>query len=360
MKKTGLRLEPGSLILVTGANGYIGSTIVDVLLEEGYRVRGTVRNDKPWLQNFFDEKHGANKFELAIIPDLSVQAEFGKALQGVDGVVHVASDLTLDTDAEKVIQGTIDHTLAVIKSAAKVSSIKSLVLTSSSTACLMPQPGVKGIVIDEGWSKRTEKSKAAMTDLLNTDTWNDASVAAARNPNTPKQVLPYTIYAASKTEGERALWKYVKENPVNFAVNTVLPAANYGKILQPQIHGSTMGWVRRLLHGDDAALHITPPQWFVSVTDCAKLHIAALLDSSINHERIFAFAEPIKWTKTIQIIRELQPQNVKIPKPPVGEGDDLSEILPRGRAEGILRGFWGLRGWTGVRESIRDGVGDLL
>ena len=67
---------------------------------------------------------------------------------------------------------------------------------------------------------------SSTTDFLSADTWNDASVAAARDPNTPKEVLPYTIYAASKTEGERALWKYVKENHVNFAVNTVLPAAN--------------------------------------------------------------------------------------------------------------------------------------
>ncbi|KAF2165925.1 hypothetical protein M409DRAFT_23656 [Zasmidium cellare ATCC 36951] len=342
MNKTGLRLEPGrSLVLVTGGNGYIGSTILDILLHGGYRVRGTVRSDKPWLQKFFDDKYGPGKFELAIIPDLSVQAEFERALQGVDGIVHVASDLSLDTDAEKVIKGTVAHTINVVKVAARVPSIKSLVLTSSSTACLMPQPGVEGIVIEE-------------------DTWNDASVAAASDPKTPKEVLPYTVYAASKTEGERALWKYVKENPVNFAVNTVLPAANYGKILTPEIPGSTMGWVRRLLVGDAEALSITPPQWFVNVEDCAKLHIAALLDPSLNHQRVFAFAEPIKWTKVIEILRELAPKNAKIPNPPPDELDDLSEIKPRDKAEKILREFWGLKGWTGVEESIRDGVEDLL
>lgn len=59
-----------------------------------------------------------------------------------------------------------------------------------------------------------------------TDTWNDAAVAAAWSKDTSKEELPYSIYSASKTEGERALWKFVKDHPVSFAVNTVLPAAN--------------------------------------------------------------------------------------------------------------------------------------
>lgn len=66
-----------------------------------------------------------------------------------------------------------------------------------------------------------------MTESENlTDTWNDESVAAAWSPETSKEDLPYSIYAASKTEGERALWDYVRENHLAFPVNTVLPAAN--------------------------------------------------------------------------------------------------------------------------------------
>lgn len=35
-------IAPGSLTLVTGVNGFIGSHIADQLLSLGYRVRGTV------------------------------------------------------------------------------------------------------------------------------------------------------------------------------------------------------------------------------------------------------------------------------------------------------------------------------
>lgn len=85
-------------------------------------------------------------------------------------------------------------------------------------------------------------------------------MAAAWDKSTSKEDLPYNVYAASKTEGERALWKFVKENNPPFAVNTVLPAANYGTILAPEISGSTMGWVRQLLSGNANVFTFTPPR----------------------------------------------------------------------------------------------------
>jgi uncharacterized protein YbjT (DUF2867 family) len=37
-------LEHGSLILVTGVNGLLGSHVADQLLHAGYKVRGSVRD----------------------------------------------------------------------------------------------------------------------------------------------------------------------------------------------------------------------------------------------------------------------------------------------------------------------------
>jgi uncharacterized protein YbjT (DUF2867 family) len=88
-------LQPGSQILVTGANGYIGSHIVDVLLSLGYKVRGTVRAPKPWLEELFESKYGPGQFETVVIPELSDQKELAKALTSVSGIVHVVRAIQL-------------------------------------------------------------------------------------------------------------------------------------------------------------------------------------------------------------------------------------------------------------------------
>jgi nucleoside-diphosphate-sugar epimerase len=85
------RIDKGGLVLVTGANGYIASHVVDVLLEQGYRVRGSVRAQKTWLNDYFDNKYGTGKFETVIIPHLEDEGAFQEAVRGVSGVAHVVS-----------------------------------------------------------------------------------------------------------------------------------------------------------------------------------------------------------------------------------------------------------------------------
>lgn len=64
-------LKPGSLVLVTGVNGFIGSHIADQLLAHGYHVRGTVRDvaKAEWMSEFFKSRHPDDQFELVAVPD---------------------------------------------------------------------------------------------------------------------------------------------------------------------------------------------------------------------------------------------------------------------------------------------------
>lgn len=94
MAPANLRIPKGETILVTGANGYIGSHVVDVLLEQGYKVRGTVRNEKPWLNKLFDERHGRGKFETVIVPSLNAPGAYDEAVKGVAGIAHVVRSMT--------------------------------------------------------------------------------------------------------------------------------------------------------------------------------------------------------------------------------------------------------------------------
>ena len=79
----------GSWILVTGANGYIASHIINLLLASGYKVKGTVREPKPWLYEFFIDRHGQQNYQSVVVPALEVEGALEEHLEDVRGVLHV-------------------------------------------------------------------------------------------------------------------------------------------------------------------------------------------------------------------------------------------------------------------------------
>lgn len=137
-----------------------------------------------------------------------------------------------------------------------------------------------------------------------------------------------------------------------------------------------MGWVRKLLQGDNTAFSRFPErtflinsiillpvltthlliEYYVDVEDVARLCVIGLLDETVKSERIFAFAEQANWTDTVTMLRELRPNNEHIPDPPENELRDRTEVLPRGRAEALLHGFYGLSGFTSVKDSLEKGI----
>jgi len=177
-------LPKGSLVLVTGANGFVASHVVDRLLEDGFNVRGSVRSGEKgkWLHEVFEAKFGKGRFETVVVPDMEPDGAFDAAVKGVAGICHTASIMTFVDKPEEVIPTVVSflsridrkeqHTLTsrkvkgatnIVSAALKEPSVKSLVYTSSSTAALLPQP-----------NKHIEVSK---------DTWNEDSVKAAKGPN---------------------------------------------------------------------------------------------------------------------------------------------------------------------------------
>ena len=145
------------------------------------------------------------------------------ALTGVSGVAHVAFMLTLLPDPNVVIPPTIAGTVNALNSAAKEPSVKRVLYTSSSTAATEPKPN-KEFSIDQ-------------------DTWNDSHGMTVRSrlPGRHYRIrrgANWTCKGPAK-QAERAAWKLVRENKANFVLNTFLPNANFGEILDPKNQGAS-------------------------------------------------------------------------------------------------------------------------
>lgn len=78
------RLPADSLVVVTGANGFVGGHIVDQLLLAGFKVRGTVREASKgaWIKEYADKTHGPGKFEVFVVPDMVADGAFDGSVKG--------------------------------------------------------------------------------------------------------------------------------------------------------------------------------------------------------------------------------------------------------------------------------------
>lgn len=339
-------IPKGSTILVTGVNGLIGSHVADQLIKFGYKVRGTVREPSKhkWIEDLFEKSYGPGKIELVSVKDMAVEGAFDEAVKGVSGVAHVASVLTFDSDPEKVIPPVVAGTLNAAKAAAKDPSVKRFVLTSSAVAATFVNVE-KETVVDE-------------------NSWDEWAVDESKKPIEAHEsgIRSYIVYAASKTLGEQELWKWYRETKPHFVVNTVLPYANFGLVLDPKNQGtpSTAAWVPTLIKGDlENPSMKTPPQYYVDTQDTALQHVAGLIDPDVKDERIFGFAGKYNFDMVLEILRKQYPQH-KFPEN-FHSKFDRTKIAPatQARGEEVLKRL-GRPGWTPFEESVKKNAEAVL
>ncbi|ORY90635.1 Nadph-dependent carbonyl reductase from Sporobolomyces Salmonicolor [Leucosporidium creatinivorum] len=329
-------LPAGSTVVVTGANGFVASHLVQQLLLAGYKVRGTARAASK-LQNLrakWNAEFGEGKFEALVVEDLTKIDALKEAMQGASAVAHVASDLSMSSDPNAVIPAVIAMTENILSTANATPSIKRVVLTSSTGAGAISQPGVEGIEVNE-W------------------TWNEFAKKEARATPEEDPLKGLWVYCASKTEGEQAAWAYVEKEKPHFEFNSVVPTFVMGPTILPDQVSSSAGIVKALFFGDKGYASMLPPQYFVNAEDVALVHLGALTLPSVVSQRVWSVAEPYNWDQVLAIFRKLHPSRTFVED--FQDGHDLSQI-DRSKATEVLRQL-GREGWRGLSETLEAAVG---
>lgn len=125
--------------VVTGANGFVGSHLVDLLLEKNYIVRCITRknSDLKWL----------NGKDVQIFSSGLLDREgLRKAVQGADYIYHVAG-VVKSKKPDGYFQGNVETTRALLETAIEFKdTIKKFLIVSSQTAA---GPSYNGKVITE-------------------------------------------------------------------------------------------------------------------------------------------------------------------------------------------------------------------
>lgn len=327
-------LPPNGLILVTGANGHVASVMIQVFLENGYSVRGTVRSI---------EKHRAlldyfgPKFSLAEVSDYSTPGAFDEAIKGVDGVAHVAANVTFTLN-EAIIEEAVQGIHNVMKAAMTEPRVKRVVYTSAKAACMNEKPGMKY--------------------RIDTDLWNDEVFEDLKTPADQQdpQYRGMLVYAAAKYRAEKAGFDFVKEHKPHFTYNSVLPNVNMGRTVAIGQLGFPGGssLISALDRGFPLGPVAIPNQWFVNTEDTALLHLAALTQEDVQNERILSMSGPYSWKQIIEILNCRYPERPNMLK----QFDDLPVdigAVDNARGAELLRRM-GRDGFRNLEESLVEAM----
>lgn len=248
----------GELVLVTGGSGFVGAHSIVGLLNEGYRVRTTVRSlgreadVRAMVTAGGADPGDALSFAAA---DLTSDAGWAEAVAGCDFVWHVASPFPpgVPKHEDELVVPAREGTLRVLR-AARDAGVRRVVLTSSFAAI--------------GYSPK------ATSGPFTEDDWTDPDGDEV------------TAYVKSKLLAERAAWDFVTREGGALELSVINPVGIFGPVLGPDYSGS-ISLVKSLL---DGAMPGVPRLSFgvVDVRDLVDLHLRAMTDPAARGERFLA------------------------------------------------------------------------
>ncbi|XP_038707403.1 phenylacetaldehyde reductase-like [Tripterygium wilfordii] len=312
----------GKVVCVTGGSGYIASWLVKFLLQRDYTVKATVRdtNDSKKTEHLLALEGAKERLHL-FQADLIEEGVFDSVVEGCEGVFHTASPVNFSpTDPQvEVIEPALKGTINLLKSCAKVPSVKRVVLTSSIAAVIYNgKPLAPGVVVDETW-------------------YSDPTFCETSK----------IWYMLSKTLAEEAAWRFAKQNGIDMV--SLNPGVVIGPLLQPAINLTVEDFLN-LINGAQTLSSDSYP--YVDVRDVAFAHIQAF-ENPIASGRCCLVERVINCSEVLKILHELYPS---LPLPAI-HTDDKSCVPPYQVSKEKAKS-WGIN-FTPLEVTIRDTVESL-
>ncbi|CAI7588935.1 unnamed protein product [Penicillium pancosmium] len=333
-------IDSGSLVLVTGGNGFIAAHCIATLLRSGYKVRATVRSaekgdsTRESLSAACVSVSDLGGLEFVVVPDPTDLQRLSSALQDCQAVLHLASAFNYDAVPaefeEKLMMPALKGTQVVCEAAAQQSTVRRVVIMSSFAsvydASLGLQPG--RVYTEEDWCPLTYE-----------DGVNASAVPIA--------------YRASKVVAERAAWDYVRDHQVNYQLVTLCPGMVFGKMIHPisslsQLNASNQIVWGVLNAGRDGEIPPTKAPVWVDVEDLAEASMKVLSYPATSHDRFLVTQASYDTQEIADVVRAQLPDRHQAP---LGEpGNRLAHThysCDSSKAQRVL----GLK-FKGLKESI--------
>lgn len=275
--------------LVTGASGFLGGWITKLLLEEGWIVKGTVRDLKNKSKIDFLSRLSNSQNLSLVEANLMSEGSFDSAVQNVDVVFHSASPffVSAKNPQAELIDPAVNGTRNVLNAVAKIQGKKPRIVLTSSVAAVISPP------VTDANRVYTEED------------WNETST------------IDTTPYPLSKTLAEKEAWKLSKENGLDLVV--INPPLITGEVLtdnKADALNTSSDFMKKAFIGENGKVIPSFAFSIVDVKDVARAHvIAATSPVAVGNRYICCsgFDAALNGVQICDILRRFYPENDKIP-----------------------------------------------
>jgi nucleoside-diphosphate-sugar epimerase len=283
--------DGSTAVLVTGGSGFVGSHLVQRLLERGYAVHATVRGTAgAGKVRPLRELREACPGRLSLFEaDLLAEGAFDEAMAGCRVVFHVASPFLMPEKIKDGRRDVVDPALLgtrnVLASVERTPTVERLVLTSTVGAIF----GDYADVLD-------------MDDAVLSERYFNTTSTVQNNP-----------YHYAKTVAERAAWD-AEAAQDRWRMVSVNPGLILGPSLTPASESGSLFLLDELFKG--YFFYGAPDFSFttVDVREVADAHIAAAENPDAQGRYIVAAETMASFHEMARIARTRYPRDVRLPR----------------------------------------------